>query len=68
MKRKASIGFTPSARGAVGGGQCYFTAVYPDYAVAESCVACHDAHKDPPRPGAAAGDVMGGAVIRIPTG
>lgn len=60
MKRKtsASIGFTR--------GQRYFATVYPDYAVAESRVACHDAHKDPPSLDAAAGDVAGGAVIRIP--
>ena len=48
------------------GGQRYFTAVYPDYAVAEACVNCHNSHKDSPRTDAKIGDVMGGVVIRIP--
>ena len=48
------------------GGQRYFTAVYPDYAVAEACINCHNNHKDSPRTDAKVGDVMGGVVIRIP--
>ncbi|MEL6523246.1 MAG: DUF3365 domain-containing protein [Pseudomonadota bacterium] len=48
------------------GGTTYFTAVYPDIAVAEACYACHNDHKDTPRDDFAAGDVMGGVVIRIP--
>ncbi len=48
------------------GGTTYFTAVYPDIAVAEACYACHNDHKDSPRDDFAAGDVMGGVVIRIP--
>ena len=48
------------------GGQRYFAAVYPDYAVAEACVSCHNGHKDSPRTDAKLGDVMGGVVIRIP--
>ncbi len=48
------------------GGRRYFTAVYPDYAVAEACVNCHNNHKDSPRADAKVGDVMGGVVIRIP--
>ena len=48
------------------GGQRYFAAVYPDYAVAEACVSCHNNHKDTPRTDAEVGDVMGGVVIRIP--
>lgn len=47
------------------GGQRYFTAVYPDYAVAEACVNCHNSHKDSSRTDAKIGDVMGGIVIRI---
>ena len=47
------------------GGQRYFTAVYPDIAVAEACVNCHNNHKDSPRTDAKLGDVMGGVVIRI---
>ena len=48
------------------GGTEYFTAVYPDVAVAEACYACHNDHKDSPRTDFDAGDVMGGVVIRIP--
>jgi hypothetical protein len=43
----------------------YFTAVYPDVAVAEACIACHNAHKDSPRHDFKVGDVMGGVVIRV---
>jgi hypothetical protein len=46
----------------------YFTAVYADTAVAEACVSCHNGHKDSPRRDFKLGDVMGGVVIRIPTG
>ena len=48
------------------GGQRYFVAIYPDYAVAEACVNCHNNHKDSPRTDAKIGDVMGGVVIRFP--
>ncbi|MEM8554042.1 MAG: DUF3365 domain-containing protein [Pseudomonadota bacterium] len=48
------------------GGEMYFTAVYPDIAVAEACWVCHNEHKDTPRTDFEAGDVMGGVVIRIP--
>ncbi len=48
------------------GGQEYFTAVYPDIAVAEACSKCHNEHKDSPRTDFEGGDVMGGVVIRIP--
>lgn len=44
----------------------FFTAVYPDVAVAEACVACHNGHKDSPRKDFKVGDVMGGIVVRIP--
>jgi len=44
----------------------YFTAVYPDVAVAEACVSCHNEHKDTPRSDFKIGDVMGGVVIRVP--
>jgi hypothetical protein len=50
------------------GGKKYFTAVYPDVAVAPACIACHNAHKDSPRSDFAMGDVMGGVVVRIPLG
>lgn len=48
------------------GGTKYFTAVYPDTAVAQACITCHNEHKDSPRTDFKMGDVMGGVVIRIP--
>lgn len=48
------------------GGVKYFTAVYPDVAVAPACIECHNKHKDSPRSDFKIGDVMGGVVIRIP--
>jgi len=48
------------------GGKKYFTAVYPDPAVAPACVDCHNEHKDSPRKDFKMGEVMGGVVIRIP--
>jgi hypothetical protein len=50
------------------GGKTYFTAVYPDIAVAPACINCHNAHKDSPRTDFKMGDVMGGVVVRIPVG
>lgn len=48
------------------GGKKYFSAYYPDKAVAEACVTCHNGHKDSPRKDFALGDVLGGIVIRVP--
>ena len=48
------------------GGVKYFTAIYPDPAVAPACVDCHNDHKDTPKSDFKIGDVMGGVVIRIP--
>lgn len=48
------------------GGARYFTAIYPDVAIAPACVTCHNEHKDSPRRDFAIGSVMGGVVIRIP--
>lgn len=48
------------------GGKKYFTAVYPDVAVAPVCVSCHNEHKDSPKKDFQLGDVMGGVVIRVP--
>lgn len=48
------------------GGVKYFTAVYPDVAVAPACISCHNKHKDSPRSDFKIGEVMGGVVIRIP--
>ena len=50
------------------GGKNYFTAVYPDIAVAEACTACHNAHPESPRNDFNMGETMGGVVIRIPIG
>lgn len=48
------------------GGVRYFTAVYPDIAVVDACVVCHNNHKDSPKTDFELNDVMGGVVIRIP--
>lgn len=48
------------------GGTKYYTAVYPDVAVAPACIDCHNKHKDSPRSDFQLGEVMGGVVIRIP--
>jgi hypothetical protein len=48
------------------GDKKYFTAVYPDVAVAPACTSCHNAHKDSPRNDFKIGDTMGGVVIRVP--
>jgi hypothetical protein len=50
------------------GGKKYFTAIYPDKAVAEACATCHNMHPDTPKKDFKLNDVMGGVVIRIPTG
>ena len=44
----------------------FFTAIYPDVAVAPVCASCHNDHKDTPRTDFKIGDTMGGVVIRIP--
>ncbi|MFH1815975.1 MAG: DUF3365 domain-containing protein [Pseudomonadota bacterium] len=48
------------------GGKKYFTAVYPDKAIAKACVTCHNDHKDTPRRDFKMGEVMGGVVLRLP--
>lgn len=50
------------------GDKTYFTAIYPDIAVAEVCIKCHNEHKDSPKNDFKIGDVMGGIIIRIPLG
>jgi hypothetical protein len=47
------------------GGKRYFTAVYPDKAVSEACVTCHNDNADSPRTDFKLDDVMGGVVVRI---
>lgn len=44
----------------------YYTAIYPDVAVATPCIDCHNQHKDTPKTDFKLGDVMGGVVIRVP--
>jgi hypothetical protein len=46
----------------------YFTAIYPDKAVSQACVDCHNGHPDSPRKDYKLGDVMGGIVIRVALG
>lgn len=52
------------------GGQTYFSALYPDIAVAEACVSCHNTHpvhlERYPDKVFEMDDVMGGVVINIP--
>lgn len=52
------------------GGQTYFSAMYPDNAVAEACVSCHNTHpihlERYPDKQFVMDEVMGGVVINIP--
>ena len=48
------------------GGKKFFTAVYPDKAVARACITCHNDHKDTPRRDFKMGETMGGVVVRLP--
>lgn len=52
------------------GGQAYFSAMYPDLAVAEACVTCHNTHpihlERYPDKQFEMGEVMGGVIINIP--
>ncbi len=48
------------------GDKDYYTAVYPDVAVSEACIRCHNQHKDSPKTDFKLGDVMGGVVVRVP--
>ena len=51
-------------------GQQYFSAIYPDKAIAEACVTCHNTHpiheERYPDKVFKLGDVMGGVVINLP--
>ncbi len=53
-------------------GQKYYSAIYPDIAVAEACVTCHNTHpihkERYPDKQFKLGDVMGGVVINLPLG
>lgn len=50
------------------GGKKYFTAFYPDRAVAEACWSCHNDHanRGEDYPEFAEGDVMGAVAVRVP--
>ncbi len=49
-------------------GAWFYEAIYPDKAVAESCVSCHNHHPKSPKTDFKIGDVMGGIVIDLPLG
>jgi len=48
------------------GGARYFQAVYPDLAVAQACIGCHNAHPESSKRDFKINDVMGAMVISIP--
>ncbi len=48
------------------GGVRYFQAVYPDLAVTQACIGCHNAHPDSPKRDFKINEVMGAMVISIP--
>jgi hypothetical protein len=45
--------------------QRYFMALYPDKAMSQACVDCHNDHPESPRQDFKLGDVMGGLVITM---
>jgi hypothetical protein len=44
----------------------YFQAIYPDLAVSQACVDCHNGHLLSPKRDFKLNDVMGGIAITIP--
>lgn len=44
----------------------YFEAIYPDKAVSNSCVSCHNQHPNSPKTDFKKGDVLGGIIIDFP--
>jgi len=48
------------------GGARYFQAVYPDLAVTQACIGCHNAHPESAKRDFKINDVMGAIVISIP--
>ncbi|UVT21209.1 MAG: DUF3365 domain-containing protein [Nitrospira sp.] len=50
------------------GDTAYYEAVYPDLAVTQACVGCHNAHPDSPKRDFKVNDVMGAIVISIKLG
>jgi hypothetical protein len=47
-------------------GKRYFMSLYPDVAVSEACVSCHNGHPESPRKDFKLNDVMGGVVVALP--
>lgn len=47
------------------GGAKYFTAMYPDVAITDACISCHNKHEDSPRSDFRLGETMGAVVIRV---
>lgn len=47
------------------GDKIYFQAIYPDFAVASSCVTCHNAHPNSPKRDFKLFKVMGGIVVTL---
>jgi hypothetical protein len=43
-----------------------FQALYPDKAVSQTCVGCHNAHPNSPKRDFKPGDIMGGIILAIP--
>ena len=48
------------------GGKRYFMSLYPDRAVSEACVSCHNGHPESPRRDFKLNDVMGGVIVALP--
>ena len=48
------------------GGARVFQALYPDKAVSQTCVGCHNSHPNSPKKDFKPGDVMGGILLTIP--
>jgi hypothetical protein len=44
----------------------YFQAIYPDLAVSQACIDCHNGHRLSPKRDFKLNDVMGGIAITIP--
>lgn len=47
-------------------GRWYFQAIYPDMAVSNTCVSCHNLHPNSPKKDFEKGDVLGGIIIDLP--
>lgn len=47
-------------------GKKYFQAIYPDFAVTDACVQCHNNHPQSPKKDFKLRDIMGGVLITIP--